>query len=132
MNFKKILKRIVSVLMYGIISTIVAFLIALLIQKSFEFKIYDSMTTIGLIIVCIGALSTVGGIPTGVDMRSTNDYGQYTGQLNLEVTKMESEAYKYIKRTANHAKLYFSSSKLNIILNGMFVILTSIIISLYF
>lgn len=130
MIFKNLLKRIVSILIYGIISTMVAFLISLLIQKSFGFTAYDSMTTIGLIIVCIGALSTVGGIPAGIDMRNTDDYSEYNLQLNLEVIKVESEVHKYIKRTANCTKLYFSS-KLNIIFNGIFVILTSIIISLY-
>lgn len=128
MNFKKIRKRIITSLVCGIISSIVAFFIALLIQKSYEFKIYDSMTVIGLLIICLGVLSTDGETPIGVDMRSD----QYTQQLNLEVTKMESGASKYIKRVANHTNLNFTFTKLNIILNGVFVILSSIVISLIY
>lgn len=130
MNFKRILKKIISYLVCGIISSIVAFFIALLIQNRFKLKIYDAMTVIGLIIICFGVLSTDGETPIGVDRRSPDDYGQYAQQLNLEVTKMESGASKYIKRVANHTNLNFTITKLNIILNGVFVILSSIVISL--
>lgn len=132
MTLSKLFRKIIDVLVYGMISLLLSFLISLLLTKLFGIKIYDSMTIIGLLIVTIGALASVGGNPSGVGINSIGQLNsQYSSNLNIEVTKMERSLTKYFESTANHTKLYFSSSKLNIILNGLFVIFLSIIISIY-
>lgn len=131
MTLLKLVKKLIDFLIYGIASLLVAFLISLLITKLYTIKIYDSMTIVGLLIVIVGALSSVGGNPTGVGINSIGQINsQYISNLNIEVTKMERNSTKYFESTANHTKLFFTSSKLNIILNGLFVILASIIISI--
>lgn len=67
---------------------------------------------------------------TGVGISNMGQLNsQYASQLNIEVTKMEREITKYFENASNHTKLYFTSSKLNVILNGLFVLLISIAFS---
>lgn len=134
MDYKKFFKKIAFVFIYGIISSALAFLISsYLVRNNSVVKVYDSMTMIGLLIMVIGALSSVGGNPTGVGAIGLGQMNnQYISNFNIEVTKMERSITKYFESTANHTKLYFTSSKLNIILNGAFIILSSIVLSYFY
>jgi hypothetical protein len=124
MSLIKYLKKIILILIYGIASSLFVFLISLLIKNYFEIKACDSMTIIGLLIIMVGALSYVGGNPTGVGIASIgqmNSQYQNISQLNRGITK-------YFESTVNYTKFYFNSSELNIILNGVFVTLSSVVL----
>lgn len=126
MGLVKYLKKIILIFIYGIASSIFVFLISLLIKNYFEIKTCDSMTIIGLLIIMVGVLSYVGGNPTGVGIASI-------GQLNSQyqnISELNRDITKYFESTVNCTKFYFNSSELNIILNGVFVIFSSVILGI--
>jgi hypothetical protein len=129
MRLKKLLAKTLSLLIYGAITSLVAFLAALLLHKFVNIKVYDLITIIGLIIVVVGALSSIGGNPTGVGILGMGQQNvQYMSNYNIEVTSMERKITKYFESTANQTKLYFNS-KWNVISIGIFVIALSIVLS---
>lgn len=128
MNFKRLFKKIALIFVYGVISSGIAYLIASWLTKDTGPKVYDAMTIIGIFIMIIGAFAMVGGNPTGLGPIGTGLNSQQVANFNIEVTRMERETTGYFKSSANHTKLYFTISKLNIILNGAFIIFSSIML----
>ncbi len=132
MSYRKLLRRIMFILLFGIVSSIIAFFISLLLHHYLMMRTFDIMAIIGLLIVIIGAVSSIGGNPSGVNLSNMGQvYSQYSSHLNLEVTKMERESTDYFRNTVNHVKLHFFGSSLNVILNGVFIILTSVGLSYF-
>lgn len=128
MKVSKPLKRICEIFMYGIISSLLAFLLSTILSSKWGITIYDSMTGIGILIIVIGALSFVSGNAAGIGINSMGQLNsQYLSYLNLETTRMERNATKYYESCKNHILFYFKSSSLNIILNGIIVVLAGII-----
>lgn len=127
---KKFILWLIDVIIYGVLSSVIAFYLSLFLSKRLlNIDVYGLMFAIGILIVCAGVFSAIGGNPSGIYMGGPGLGNQYASIFNTEVTIMERKITNYYNSAKNHTKLYFTRSTLNIIVNGIFVILTSILLS---
>lgn len=128
---KVLVRKLLNVFLYGIISSIIAFLVSLMVAKLSGASIYSIMGGIGIAVSLAGALSLGHGNPT--PSYGTESIGQgnqaYTNYLNMEITKNEREITDYNKSTKNHPLFYFRAGGLNVLLNGIIIFLISILLN---
>lgn len=126
----KVALWLLDVIIYGTLSSVIAFYLSLFLSKRLlNIGIYDLMFIIGILIVCAGIFSAIGGNPSGIYMGGPGLGSQYASIFNNEVTLMERKITNYYTSAKNHTKLYFTRGTLNIAANGIFVILVSIILN---
>jgi hypothetical protein len=137
MSISKLLRRVIDVIIFGIASSIAAFLLALLLTRVWlKISVYDTMFYIGVLVAVLGGLSLGRGSPTaGANLGGqTNLQGnsQYNSYANLMKVGTERRITNYYESTKDHAQFYFTSSRLNVFLNGAMIVLSSFVLSWVF
>ena len=134
MSISKLLRRVIDVIIFGIASSIAAFLLALLLTRVWlKISVYDTMFYIGALVAVLGGLSLGRGSPTaGANLGGTTSNSQYNSYANLMKVGTERRITNYYESTKDHAQFYFTSSRLNVFLNGAMIVLSSFILSWVF
>lgn len=133
MTLKKLLYKLIEMLLFGIASSILAFLISLVISKVSNANLFITMSIIGIVVAVIGGLSLGHGNPIASGMINIGQENQqYANYLNMEATRMEREITNYYESAKNHAVFYFRSGGFNLFLNGAVIFIVSILLDRIF
>ncbi|MDD7793294.1 hypothetical protein [Clostridium sp. 'White wine YQ'] len=116
-------KQLLKCLFAGIVWFLIAIGIGYLIIRFTGYSFKDVLFMEGILLIIIGALSSIGGNPMGLSLQSMGQVNsQYVSNANLEVTKKEKNSYS-VKTT-----LSFGISMIALIIGGAFSILLSFVI----
>lgn len=81
-------------IIWGIAWSIVLCVIAAIIKYKTNFNLNDILFVEGIAAIAIGLLSSIGGNPMGVSIKSLGqNNAQYAANANLEISKMEKEMF---------------------------------------
>lgn len=87
---KSQIKALIKCIVWGILWAIVFILIGFVIVNFTSYSLKDVVFIEGIVLVALGALSLIGGNPTGLSLQALGqNNAQYVANANLEVTKME-------------------------------------------
>ena len=91
---KSQIKPLIKCIVWGILWAIVFILIGFVIVNFTSYSLKDVLFIEGIVLVALGALSSIGGNPTGLSLQALGqDNAQYAANANLEVTKMEKQRH---------------------------------------
>lgn len=121
---KTILKSLFKCILWGLVWTVILFILANILVSLKGFLLKDVLFIEGIIFIMLGIFSCIGGNPMGLSLQSLGQNNcQYNTNANLEVSKMEnSNKYKF-KNTIS-----ISTSSVSLILSGTVCILINYII----
>jgi hypothetical protein len=122
MEFKNS-KQLLNCALAGIVWFLIAIGIGLLIMKFTSYNFKDILFMEGILLIIIGALSSIGGNPMGLSLQSLGQVNsQFASNVNLEVTTKEKNSYN-LKTTIS-----FGVSMIALIIGGALSILLNFII----
>jgi hypothetical protein len=120
------IRKTLFFLVCSLILSGVGYFIATLISNQFDLKLQEAMFVEGLIVIIIGALSSIKGNPSGSSIQGFGQgNAQYGSILHLEVTRMERESTNYYKNFLKQSVAEFALSNITIIMCGIFIIILS-------
>ena len=91
---KSQIKPLIKCIVWGILWAIVFILIGFVIVNFTSYSLKDVLFIEGIVLVALGALSSIGGNPTGLSLQALGqNNAQYVANANLEVTKMEKQRH---------------------------------------
>lgn len=135
MKSKAILLKLRDIILFGLLSTLVAYLIALLSSYVFDKNTFTVMYWIGMGVAVLGALSLGHGNPIlmgSIASDHTNSGQQYMNYYNAESVRTERQITKYYDSIKNHGMSYYRRGGVNLFLNGAIVyLLTYLLDNLY-
>ena len=121
---KSILKSMGKCLLFGILWSVVLYLIALIIVNIKAYKIQDILFVEGIGLALIVAFSSIGGNSMGLSMQGLGqNNAQYIANANLEISKMEKNKIGNIK---SHLSIGFST--ITLVISAVLLIILSYII----
>lgn len=127
---KSRLKIIFLMIIYSLIFVGVGYLIGILISHWLGYKFQDVMFVEGILVAIVGLFSMMKGNPSGISMHEIGqNYAQFVGTLNLEVTVHERQSTDYYKNFLKHSVVELAFSGFTIILGGVLIVLFSIFLS---
>ena len=116
-------KQLLKCVFAGVIWFLVAIGTSFLTIRFTGYSFKDILFVGGILLIIIGALSSIGGNPMGLSLQSLGQVNsQYISNANLEVTKKEKSSYDF-KTT-----LSFGVSMVALIIGGVLSIFLSLII----
>ncbi len=90
-----------------------------------SYSLKDVLFVEGIVLVALGALSSIGGNPKGLSLQALGqDNAQYVANANLEVTKMEKQMHHNNIKT----NLRSSFNIISLIIGGAISIIINFII----
>jgi len=122
---KSQIKSLIKCVVWGIFWSIILIIIGFIIANFTYYTLKDVLFIEGIIIVLLGALSSIGGNPMGLSLQGLGQSNaQYAANANLEVTKMEKEKHH------NNSKpnLRSSLNTVSLIISGVICIIINFII----
>lgn len=121
---KTLLKSLGKCILWGIIWTIVLFIIGNILVNLKGFLLKDVLFIEGIIFIMLGVFACIGGNPMGLSLQSLGQNNtQYNTNANLEVSKMENTNKSNFKNTIS-----ISINTVSLILAGIACIITNYII----
>jgi len=122
---KSQIKALTKCIVWGILWAIVFIFIGFLIVNFTSYTLKDILFIEGIILIVLGALSSIGGNPTGLSLQALGqDNAQYVANANLEVTKMEKQIHHDNIKT----NLRNSFNIISLIIGGAICIIINFII----
>lgn len=116
-----LIKCIVWVILWAIVFILIGFVIVNFTSYSLKYVLFIE----GIVLVALGALSSIGGNPTGLSLQAlVQDNAQYVANANLEVTKMEKQRHHDNIKT----NLRSSFNIVSLIIGGAICIIINFII----
>ena len=122
-------KRLVNILLYLVLTLILAGIIAFVMTHFYGYKILDAIFWIGLISFIVGAMSSISGNATGSHMGSGGIDSQYQSFAIIETLRLERESTNYFADFKKHAIFDPKVSGISVILAGVLLVLTSYFLS---
>ncbi len=122
-------KRLVNILLYLVVSLILAGVISVIMTHFYGYKISDAIFWIGLIAFAVGAMSSISGNPTGSHIGSGGIDTQYQSFAIIETLRLERESTNYFANFKKQAVFDPKVSGLSIILAGVILVLISYFLS---
>lgn len=122
---KSQIKSLIKCVVWGIFWSIILVIIGFVIENFTSYTLKDILFIEGIVVVLLGALSSIGGNPMGLSLQALGqNNAQYAANANLEVTRMEKE-----KRHNNFkSNLRSSLNTVSLIIGGVICIIINFII----
>jgi len=95
----------------------------------YDYQLIDALFWIGLIYVIVGAMSSIGGNPTGGHIGGGGIDSQYQSFAIMETVKLERETTNYFADFKKHAVFDPKVSGISVIFAGMMLLLISYFLS---
>lgn len=118
-------KRLVNMLLYLVVSLILAGVISVIMKHFYGYKILDAIFWIGLIMFAVGAMSSISGNATGSHIGDAEIDNQYQSFAIIETLRLERQITNYFANFKKQAVFDPKVSGLSIILAGVLLILIS-------
>ncbi|MDO5779293.1 MAG: hypothetical protein Q4Q02_02100 [Clostridium sp.] len=97
---KTLLKSLEKCILWGVIWTIILFIIANILVSLKGFLLKDVLFIEGIIFIMLGLFTCIGGNPMGLSLQSLGqNNSQYTANANLEVSRIENANKSNFKDT---------------------------------
>ena len=126
--FKKILNKIIEILLYSAVLSIIAYIASLIICKYKNYDLATVMFIIGLIIAIISGLSLLQGDTTGSMMGNIGKVSQqYSDLVNTEATWIERKTTGYWNSIKNHGLMNPKPVRVNVFISGIVICIISLI-----
>ena len=116
------LKRMPNILLYVIVSTLLACALSLVIAYVFNYNFFDVTFWVGLGIIALGGMSSVAGNATGSRLFG-GSASQYESFANIETLQMERKSTKYYETFKQHAVFDPKVSGISIIFSGILLVI---------
>ena len=127
-RWKGIIKKALFLLLLSLIYLGIGIVVAILIAKRFDNNLQDVMTCEGLLVIVVGALMSMKGNPSGVNISNfgTNS-ANMTSFLDNEVTSLERKNNPYNKDYFRNNVIEMAFGNLVFLIGGSLIFLFSII-----
>ncbi len=122
-------KRLINMLLYLVVSLVLAGVIALGMTKFYGYEFLNAIFQLGLIIFAVGAMSSISGNPTGSHISGGGIDDQYQSFATIETLRLERESTNYFANFKKQALFNPKVSGLSIILAGVLLVLLSYFLS---
>ncbi|HZK53268.1 MAG TPA: hypothetical protein VFC84_03570 [Desulfosporosinus sp.] len=122
-------KNLVNILLYLVLTLILAGIIAFVITHYYGLKFIDALFWVGIISSMVGAMSSISGNSTGSHIGSGGIDSQYQSFAIIETLRVERESTNYFANFKKQALFDPKVSGISVILAGVLLIFTSYFLS---
>jgi uncharacterized protein YacL len=119
-NLKIVMKKVLLILLTGIIMAGVGYLIAMLISDFGNLKLTNVLCYEGLIVIVLGLFMSMRGNPTSINLSmATQQNAQYMAQVNFDAVMQEQKATQYHTDSKKNAVLELCFATFTLVLVGL-------------
>jgi hypothetical protein len=119
------LKSLAKCIVFGVLWSIILIIIGVIIANFTSYNLKDVLFIEGIIVVILGALSSISGNPMGLSLQALGqNNAQYVAKANLEVTDMEKQKHHENFKT----NIRSSINTVSLVIGGVICIITNYII----